>query len=80
MLQSIQKTLKKIKTESAQKFSLRNGVLFYRTVKNGYVKKADTCSTKLFRQLMHGDKLGGHFGRDKTREKITSMYNVNCFT
>ena len=58
----------------AQKFSVRNGVLFY--TYNGHNQEW-ICEVNKQRQIIeaaHGDKLGGHFGRDKTREKITSRW------
>jgi hypothetical protein len=57
----------------AQKFSLKNGVLFYSSkaeCEKEWIPDKQRQQQNI--QASHGDKLGGHFGRDKTREKITT--------
>ena len=58
----------------SKKFTIRDGMLHY-VSKNGLRQWiADQCQQQNIIAACHADKLGGHFGRDKTREKITSRY------
>ena len=56
----------------AQKFVLEDGALFFIGQKNGqperWVHSRDEQQQIL--KACHSDKLAGHFGRDKTREKV----------
>ena len=52
----------------ATKFTIVDGVLFY--AQRQWIN--DEENQKRIIESCHSDKLGGHFGRDKTREKVTS--------
>ena len=58
--------------KKAQKFVLEDGALFFIGQKNGqperWVHSRDEQQQIL--KACHSDKLAGHFGRDKTREKV----------
>ena len=63
-----------IRAKSA-KFVLDSGVLFL--VQKDHPRRQWISSREQQQNILfacHSDKLGGHFGRDKTREKITSRY------
>ena len=58
----------------SKKFTIQDGMLHY-VSKNGLRQWiADQCQQQKIIAACHADMLGGHFGRDKTREKITSRY------
>ena len=70
--ENCEETKKRAISKKAQMFSIRNGVLFYTA--NGHNQEWVSEETKQRQiiQSVHSGKLGGHFGRHKTQEKITS--------
>ena len=58
----------------SKKFTIRDGVLFY----SAHGKLREWINSKKRHKHIvescHADKLGGHLGRDKTRDKVTSRY------
>ncbi len=71
---SIQKEKKRAIQNKAKKFITKGGVLFYTC--GGRSRHWISCKKQQQQivQSCHADKLGGHLGRDKTREKVTSRY------
>ena len=64
----------------AKKFSSQDGVLHYKA-KNGLRQRiTEPAQQQKIIEACHADKVGGHFGRDKTREKIASrsMHSPKC--
>lgn len=64
--------IKRAIRNKSKKFILKDGVLFYSC--NGKLKQwiNDKQQRKSVVESCHADKLGGHLGRDKTREKVTA--------
>ena len=58
----------------AKIFSIRDGTLYYSSSGKDADQQwiAEKSKQQQIIQSAHGNHLGGHFGRDKTREKITS--------
>ncbi len=56
----------------SKKFMIQDGILFYSA--KGKLKHwiDDKTKQKQIMDSCHADKLGGHFGRDKTRDKVSS--------
>ena len=75
MPKNIQIAVKKTKKgnkKKAQKFSIGDGILFYTAANHDQQWIAEKTKQQQFVKTCHGNIFGGHFGRDKTREKITS--------
>ena len=68
-------TKRAIKNKS-KKFVIDGGVLFYAA--GGTLKQWINSKERQHEIVKsgHADKLGGHFGRDKTREKVTSRFVI----
>ncbi len=68
------KNLKRVIRKKSAKFSLNDGLLFYSS--SGTLKQWISTKEKQNQIIAscHTDNLGGHLGRDKTRQKITSRY------
>ena len=65
---------KRATRNKAKKFVVKDGVLHY-IAKDGHRQWiTDADQQRKIIQACHADKLGGHFGRDKTREKIASRF------
>lgn len=62
----------------ANKFVLKDGILHYSSKETLKPWITDEKKQQNIIQACHADKLGGHFGRDKTREKVTSRY-INLY-
>ncbi len=56
----------------ANKFVLKNAVLYYKYKGTSKQWIVDPKMQGKIILACHADKLGGHFGRDKTREKVSS--------
>ena len=58
--------------KKAQKFFLDDGALFFVANENSEPKRwvHDKEEEERILHACHSDKLAGHFGRDKTREKV----------
>ena len=70
---------KRATRNKAKKFTIQDGVLNYMS-KSGprqWITEAEQ-QLKII-GACHADKLGGHFGRDKTREKIASRLVTACY-
>ncbi len=66
------KNKKRAIRSKAKKFTIKDGVLF-----NSFGGRQWINCREKQQQIIescHADKLGGHLGRDKTREKVTSRY------
>ena len=59
----------------AQDFTLQEGLLFYKSKKDSQPRRwiTDLNQKKEILESCHSDRLAGHFGRDKTREKVGSF-------
>ena len=71
---------KRATRNKAKKFTIQDGVLNYMS-KSGprqWITEAEQ-QLKII-GACHADKLGGHFGRDKTREKIASRLVTACYS
>jgi hypothetical protein len=82
--EGISENTKRAIRNKSKKFIIENGVLFYSF--NGKLKQwiDDRQKQRQIVESCHGDKLGGHLGRGKTREKVTSrlisqMHACNSF-
>ena len=66
--------------KKALKFILENGALFFVANENSQPKRwvHDNEEQKRILHACHSDKLAGHFGRDKTREKVCK--NLDSFS
>ena len=62
--------------KKAKHFVIKDGILFYSS--DDKLKQWITSEErqKQIVESCHADKLGGHLGRDKTREKVSSRYNL----
>ena len=71
---------KRATRNKARKFVIKDGVLHY-IAKDGLRQWiTETHQQRKIIQACHADKLGGHFGRDKTRQKIASRFAIIAFT
>ena len=58
----------------SKKFKIHDGLLYYTHGGRERQWIRDEGTKKRIIAACHSDKLAGHFGRDKTREKISSRY------
>ena len=60
------------------KYVLEDGALFFIGQRKGEPKRWVHCQDEQQKILKacHSDKLAGHFGRDKTREKVCTKFNA----
>jgi len=70
------KDQKRIIRRKAQNFVLDDGALFFVGKKNSQPKRwvHNTDEQEKILKACHYDKLAGHFGRDKTREKVCTKF------
>ena len=66
--------------KKALKYVLEDGALYFIGQKKGEPKRWVHCQDEQQKILRacHSDKLAGHFGRDKTREKVCTKFNATC--
>jgi hypothetical protein len=67
--------------KKGSKFTLKDHLLYLST--QGKLKQwiTDERQQRRIVESCHADKLGGHFGRDKTREKVSSrLVLVECIS
>lgn len=65
--------------KKAQKFALDNGALFYIGMGKNDLPRRWVYNKDEQQKILaacHSDKLAGHFGRDKTREKVCANNNA----
>ena len=65
---------KRATRNKAKKFVIKDGVLHYIAKDRRRQWITDEDQQRKMIQVCRADKLGGHFGRDKTREKIASRF------
>jgi hypothetical protein len=65
--------------KKAEKFVLKDGALFYVGKSNSQPRRwvYGVEEQKQILTACHADKLAGHFGRDKTRDKVCIQYILN---
>ncbi len=63
---------KRVIRKKARKFVLKDSLLYLSSQGNLKQWIVDAKQQEKIIESCHADKLGGHFGRDKTREKVTS--------
>ena len=66
--------------KKALKFVLEDGALFFIGQRKGEPKRWVYCQEEQQKimKACHSDKLAGHFGRDKTREKVCKKIHDAC--
>ena len=71
---------KRATQNKAKKFVIKDGVLHY-IAKDGLRQKiTEAHQQRKIIQACRADKLGGHFGRDKTHQKIASRFATIAIT
>ena len=65
--------------KKAKKFVIKDGVLHNVHGSSHRQWITDMEQQKKIMKSCHSDKLGGHFGRDKTREKISSRLDFTTY-
>ena len=71
---------KRATRNKAKKFVIKDGVLHYKTKDGLRQWITETHQQRKIIQACHADKLGGHFGRNKTRQKIASRFAIIAIT
>lgn len=66
--------------KKALKFVLEDGALFFIGQRKGEPKRWVHCQEEQQKimKACHSEKLAGHFGRDKTREKVCKKIHDAC--
>ena len=71
---------KRATRNKAKKFVIKDGVLHYISKDGLRQWITEEYQQRKIIQACHADKLGGHFGRDKTRQKIASRFAIIAIT
>lgn len=76
---AIDKDKKRNLRKKAEKFVLKDGALFYVGKRDSQPRRwvYSVDEQKQILAAWHHDKLAGHFGRDKTRDKVCIKYIPN---